>query len=136
MKISFIGHGNMAKAIIADICRSPLCTPSDIFTSDSDATNQSAVDFADFIFLTIKPQHHPAVLAPLQIPANKILITVAPGITTYAFLDNSYTRNARLEFTVNAGALDSDRYDLFIEIISDGHLTKGIIPIVFLNGVV
>ena len=80
MKISFIGHGNMAKAMINGILKAGLLTKHSIYCSNSDDTNQQAIDFSDYIFLTIKPQIYRQTLKKLNIPANKVLISVAPGI--------------------------------------------------------
>ena len=59
--------------------------------------------------------------------------TVTPCAVICAFIDHSYIKNTNLEFTVCAEVLDRDRYDLLIEMISEGHVTKGIIPIVLIN---
>ena len=88
MKISFIGHGNMAKAMIKGIVKSGIVAEEDIKASDSDSENQSAADFADFIFLTIKPQMYSHVISNLTNIADKVFITVAPGIKT-DFLPNA-----------------------------------------------
>jgi len=82
MKISFIGHGNMAQAMIKGILKSDIMTEEDILTTDLGDDNQTAVDFADYIFLTIKPQVYQEVLSTLNFSPNKLFITVAPGIKT------------------------------------------------------
>jgi len=82
MKLSFIGHGNMAKAMIAGILKSGLVSESDIFVSDCDEDNQKAVDFADYVFLTIKSQVYSHVISNIIRTENKVFITVAPGIKT------------------------------------------------------
>jgi len=74
MKIGFIGYGNMAKAIIKSLEK------YEIKFSDGEA-NQAVVDFADIIFLTIKPQEYENVLSQLSFSKGKIIVTVAPGIT-------------------------------------------------------
>ena len=82
MKIAFLGYGNMAKAMIESILNSGMLTQSDIATSDIDDTNQAAVDFADYIFLTVKPNMYNHVFSSLERTQNKVFITVAPGIKT------------------------------------------------------
>ena len=74
MKIGFIGHGNMAKAIIKGLGE------HEIKYSDGEC-NQAVVDFADIIFLTIKPQDHEKVLSQLSFSKDKIVVTVAPALT-------------------------------------------------------
>lgn len=91
MKISFIGHGNIAKAMINGILSSGMLLPEDIFTSDSDEENQAAVDFADYVFLTVKPNMYNHVISRLIRTENKVFITVAPGIKT-TFMDGKVVR--------------------------------------------
>jgi len=74
MKIGFIGHGNMAKAIIAQI-------KQDVIVSDANTDNQAVVDVADIIFLTIKPQLYKTVLTNLKNTEGKIFVSVAPGLS-------------------------------------------------------
>ena len=82
MKVSFIGYGNVAKAMIKGLLDSGMLSMDDIFTSDRDEDNQAAADFADYIFLTIKPNMYNHVLSNLVRTENKVFITVAPGIKT------------------------------------------------------
>ena len=91
MKISFIGHGNMAKAIITGILKSKLISENDIYISNSDIENQSAVDFANYVFLTVKPNIYKHVTTKLVRTENKVFITVAPGIKT-TFMDAKVVR--------------------------------------------
>ena len=82
MKISFIGHGRMAKAMIAGILKSGLIAEKDICCTDIGDDNQKAIDFADYIFLTVKPQVYREVLSAIKFSKEKVFITVAPGIKT------------------------------------------------------
>jgi len=91
MKISFIGHGNMAKAMIKGIINSGMIPKSDIFASDTDEENQIAVDFADYVFLTIKPFMFSHVIPKLTYTKDKVFITVSPGIKT-DFIDAKVIR--------------------------------------------
>lgn len=106
MKISFVGAGNIATAIVNGIVKSGAASKSDIILNDiskvalnkhkengftvseklSDALN------ADIIFLTIKPQFYFDVLEKMGEIKNKTVVTVAPGITVEKvkkYLDSS-----------------------------------------------
>ena len=91
MKVAFIGHGNMAKAMIKGMLDSGIISEPDIFTSDSDDDNQKAVDFADYVFLTIKPNMFGHVIPKLERTEGKVFITVSPGIKT-TFMDAKVIR--------------------------------------------
>ncbi|MDR0200478.1 MAG: pyrroline-5-carboxylate reductase [Streptococcaceae bacterium] len=92
MKLGFIGHGNMAKAMIAGITASGLVKSDDIQTSHTDAGNQAIIDFADIIFLAIKPQIINQALSNLTIPKDKLLVTMSPGVATSNFPENKVIR--------------------------------------------
>jgi pyrroline-5-carboxylate reductase len=68
--------------MIKGILKSGLVEADDIYASDSDEYNQRAVDFANYIFLTIKPQMYEHVISKLTNIEDKVFITVAPGIKT------------------------------------------------------
>ncbi len=105
MKISFIGGGNIASAIISGITKD-FILKSDITVYDinkeiylkykNDGFN-SVEDFeaalnSDIIFLTVKPQFYPDVLEKMGNIKDKIIVTVAPGITVdtvAGYLDSS-----------------------------------------------
>jgi pyrroline-5-carboxylate reductase len=97
MKIAFIGSGVVANAMITGILKGKIIQPNDIFATDGDVNkltkfkeqgihtsnnNQEAVDFAELIFLTIKPQQYTDVMSQLTNTKDKVFVTVAPGITT------------------------------------------------------
>ncbi|MBE7020146.1 MAG: pyrroline-5-carboxylate reductase [Ruminococcaceae bacterium] len=105
MKISFIGGGNIASAIIGGITKD-LIKKSDITVYDIsrdvykkykeegfnsvETLEDSFV--SDIIFLTIKPQFYPEVLEKMGSITKKIIVTVAPGITVdtvKGYLDKS-----------------------------------------------
>lgn len=97
-KIAFIGAGNMASAIAGGIITSHLVLPSDIILFDknqeqylkfdnscihADSIN-SAVQVADYIFLSVKPQNIKDVLFELKKCSsldNKVFISICAGIT-------------------------------------------------------
>lgn len=97
MKIGFIGTGNMGGAMIQGILASGIITPDELYISDineallksyrekgvhTSCDNRTTAQMADYIFLTVKPQFYEDVLQGLTDFADKIYITVAPGITT------------------------------------------------------
>ena len=59
--------------------------------------------------------------------------TVSPSAQGAAYLDLSHMGKTVLEYELTAETLDQSHYDLFLEISSQGHPTRGIIPIVLLN---
>lgn len=96
MKISFIGGGNMATAMVTGILKDGAIAAKNICMSDCDimkleifrkkgvvttSSNQFAVDFADYIFLAVKPQQYEEVIKGLGKVDGKIFITMAPGIS-------------------------------------------------------
>jgi len=100
-KLGFIGAGNMAEALTRGVIRSGLLAPAQIIASDlSDArrtlfendlkvrtstSNKDVAEFADILFLCVKPQQTNAVLteiAPLYKPARHLLASICAGVTT------------------------------------------------------
>lgn len=105
MKISFIGGGNIASAIIGGITKD-LIKKSDITVYDiskdvykkykeegfNSVETLEASFVSDIIFLTVKPQFYPEVLEKMGSITKKIIVTVAPGITVdtvKGYLDKS-----------------------------------------------
>lgn len=98
-KIAFIGCGNMAAAMIGGMLGSGLALAEDIIaTARTEATlqtaknrfkiktthdNREAAAFADIVILSVKPQFYSEVIKEISevITENKIVVTVAPGIT-------------------------------------------------------
>lgn len=58
---------------------------------------------------------------------------VSPSAQTSSYLDLNHMGKTVLEYELIAESLAESRYDLFLEISSQGRPTKGIIPIVLLN---
>ena len=105
MKIGFIGCGNMATAILKGILKSSEVAATDIIASaKSDKTrekiekelgiqkadtNAQVVDFADVVFLAVKPQFLEGVLDEIKasVKEDQIFISIAPGKTLQWFAD-------------------------------------------------
>lgn len=105
MKIGFIGCGNMATAILKGILKSGEVAATDIIASaKSDKTrekiekelgikkadtNAQVVEFADVVFLAVKPQFLEGVLDEIKasVKENQIFISIAPGKTLQWFAD-------------------------------------------------
>ena len=99
MKIGFIGCGNMATAMIKGILDSKKVAADAIIASaKSDRTrekikneigivvarhNNEVMDFADIIFLAVKPQYYEEIINEVKgnIRENQIIVTIAPGKT-------------------------------------------------------
>lgn len=106
MKISFIGAGNIASAIIGGITKDNYINKEDIaiFDVNSDVNlkyknlgfdaKENFLDalLADVIFLTVKPQFYGDVLSKMKDVKERVIVTVAPGISierVAAYLDKS-----------------------------------------------
>lgn len=99
MKIGFIGCGNMASAMLKGILKCGEFAGEDLIASaktdktrekikrelgiHSAETNREVVDFADVIFLAVKPQFLEGVLEEIResVKAEQIFISIAPGKT-------------------------------------------------------
>ena len=97
MKISFIGTGNMGSAMMGgiissgmiesdhvmatDIFQAALDRISDEFGVKTSTNNRDAVDFADIIFLAVKPQFLPKVVDGIKDMdfTDKIIVSIAAG---------------------------------------------------------
>ena len=83
MKISFVGGGVMAEALVGGILEARLAAPDEIRVGEpiqsrraqleagyglrTDASNLAVVDGADMVVLAVKPQNLPEVMAELLI---------------------------------------------------------------------
>ncbi|WP_335873020.1 pyrroline-5-carboxylate reductase [Bacillus sp. 2205SS5-2] len=98
-RIGFIGCGNMAKAMMGGMIRSEIVDPSDIMVSaKSDLTiqrvtedfnvkstkeNVEVAQFADMLFIAVKPNQYEGVLKEIKSAIqDQIIVTMAAGITT------------------------------------------------------
>lgn len=98
-KLSFIGCGNMAQAMVKGILSQGLVSPDDIYATNAteehairvreqfgihtSTNNCEAVRRSDIVFLSVKPQQYEAVLLEIRdhLREDHILVTVAPGKT-------------------------------------------------------
>ena len=98
-KISFIGAGNIAEALVSGLVKKHVVPPSQIHATDVSQgrlkvlkdrydigiglTNQEAVKWADIVVLCVKPQIINEVLSALKGPAmsTRLWISVAAGIS-------------------------------------------------------
>ena len=98
-KITFIGSGAMAEAMISSLLRQKLARPEDLRTSDSHlqrvqelhekfgvqpfTDNVLAVEHADVVVLSVKPQRLAELLRSLKgtIPSGAVILSIVAGAT-------------------------------------------------------
>lgn len=113
MRIGFIGCGNMATAMIKGMLDSKMVSAADVMASaKSEKTkekirtelqiqcasdNAAVVEFADIIFLAVKPQYYEEVIKEIKDAVNekKIIVTIAPG-KTLNWLAEKFAKNVKL----------------------------------------
>ena len=112
MKVGFIGCGNMASALIGGITKSGLCRKDEILAADPlehirqtkeeslgirvVSENAEVFDFADIIFLAVKPQFYREVLDGIRhLAEGKLIISMAAG-KTIAYLNEEFGGKARV----------------------------------------
>ena len=98
-KITFIGSGAMAEAMISSLLRQKLARPEDLRTSDTHqervqelhekfgvqpfTDNVLAVEYADVVVLSVKPQRLAELLRSLKgtIPSGAVILSIVAGAT-------------------------------------------------------
>ena len=101
--IGFIGAGNMAEAIISGLIEKGVYRPESIYASDLSRPrldymqqthnvqvcqdNSSVIEKADAVVLAVKPQMAVDVLKELAFPSDKLLISIAAGLTISKITD-------------------------------------------------
>ena len=96
-KIGFIGCGNMGTAMIHGMLDSKECAPEDIIASAKSqksieakgqelgirmvADNRQVAEFADVLFLAVKPQFYETVIDEIKdsVTDHMIIVSIAPG---------------------------------------------------------
>lgn len=104
-KIGFIGCGNMGTAMMQGILDSGKCHPEEIMVScrtqatldekqkqfgvQTTTENRKVAEFADILFVAVKPQFYEDVLREVKdvIKKDEIVISIAPGKTLQWFSD-------------------------------------------------
>lgn len=99
MKVGFIGCGNMAKAMIHGMLGSKKVQPQEMIASAKSEktreaissqigiraakTNTEVLEFADIVFLAVKPQYLEAVLTEIRgaVRPYQVFVSLAPGKT-------------------------------------------------------
>ena len=97
MKLGFIGTGNMGSAMMGGIISSGMISPEDVMAGDifqsaldrvsdelginTSLDNRAVVDFADIVFLAVKPQFLPKVIDGIKDMdySDKLVVSIAAG---------------------------------------------------------
>lgn len=97
LKLGFIGCGNMGKAMLSGVLESGKCVKADVLVSaKTEATrekiksqfdikvtadNKEVAEFADVLFLAVKPQYYAEVIEQIKdvVRDDTIVISIAPG---------------------------------------------------------
>ena len=97
LKLGFIGCGNMGKAMLSGVLESGKCAKADVLASaKTEATrekiksqfdikvtadNKEVAEFADVLFLAVKPQYYAEVIDQIKdvVRDDTIVISIAPG---------------------------------------------------------
>ena len=112
-KIGFIGCGNMGGAMMQGILDSGKCQPQEMMASDvsqealdakardfhilTTTENKETAEFADILFLAVKPQYYESVIAQIKdcVSEQQIIVTIAPG-KTLEWLSGQFGRKVKL----------------------------------------
>lgn len=97
MKIGFIGTGNMGRAMMGGMIKAGIVDPENVMASDifqavvdevaeeysvkATTDNREVVDFADIVFLAVKPQYLPGAIDGIKDMdfSNKVVVSIAAG---------------------------------------------------------
>lgn len=119
-KLSFIGAGKMAEALIAGIIKAKVVSPKAIVASDilparlnylkktykinTSPSNQKAADLGDILILAIKPQVLSEVCAKLRVKNSVLIVSIAAG-QGLGKLENLFPENPVVRVMPNNPAL-------------------------------
>ena len=113
MKIGFIGGGNMASAIIGGMIEKEVYAPTQVAASGKDAVslenlhnkygigitdnNKEIMDTSDVVFLSVKPQVLPEVIAEIapMVKENQLFVSIAAG-KTIEWIENEFKKEIKL----------------------------------------
>lgn len=113
MKIGFIGGGNMAGAIIGGMVEKKIYTPEQIAASGKDTVslenlhnkygiqitedNKVIMEQCDVVFLSVKPQILPTVIAEISpmVKENQLFVSIAAG-KTIDWIEQEFGKEIRL----------------------------------------
>lgn len=113
MKVGFIGLGNMAKAIIGGMLKENIVAKEDVLgsaksqqTVDKIATelgirtfqdNVFIAEESDILFLAVKPQFFPEVIAQIKdsVRENTIVVSIAAG-KTISYIEEAFAKPIKL----------------------------------------
>ena len=113
MKLTVIGLGNMATAMISGIIKAGVFTPHDITGSDASSSqiqkaesdlkinttdsNEEAVKGSDYVIIAVKPQIYETVLPQIASARSKeqVIISIAPG-KTLSYLEEGLGKDAKI----------------------------------------
>lgn len=112
-KIGLIGCGNMGTAILQGITASEKARPQDIMVSCRTAStlaekqitfgvqtttdNRAVAEFADLLFLAVKPQFYAEVIAEIRdaVTERELILSIAPG-KTLAWLTEQFGKTVKV----------------------------------------
>ena len=112
-KIGFIGCGNMGTAMLKGILESGKRKAEDIMIScrtketleekkaacgvNITTDNREVAEFADLLFLAVKPQFYEGVIAQIQdvVTAQKLVVSIAPG-KTLSWFEQQFGRPVKI----------------------------------------
>ena len=113
MKIGFIGGGNMASAIIGGMVEKEIYAANQIMASGKDAAsleklqtkygigitddNKEIMEKADVVFLSVKPQVLPEVIAQIapMVKENQLFVSIAAG-KTIGWIEQEFGKKIKL----------------------------------------
>lgn len=112
-KLGFIGCGNMATAILQGALAKQKVAAQDVMITCSTpertqqkaaqlgvcagSSNEQVAEFADVLFLSVKPQQYEAVIEQVRdlVDGSKVVVTIAPG-KTLAWLDARFGKEVKI----------------------------------------